>query len=355
MTGLRHLLLGALGLGLALAQATAAAPADTPPKPIKRAQPVYPYNVAKAGLTGKVEVEFIIDTEGRVINPHVVRSNNPWFERPALDAILGWKFEPGRQGGKVVNVRATQSLEFQLDHGAGRDLWRVPRRNDQPDLSPELQWTKAPEPVGTAFPVYPWADLMADRDGSVTLRFIIGPDGRVAGAKVAEATTPEMAQAVLAMIDTWEFTPPEKADGTRCFAAMAIQHDFRTSGLGDVPVTVEARRLLRLLAKSPDKIVLAAALDQRPRPLSLRPPVYPASLRQAGQTGQAVVEFLIDEHGDAQLPRVVSSTVPEFGYAAVQAVATWRFEPPRKGGKPVVTRAQVPMDFALPAAPAAPK
>jgi len=29
----------------------------------------------------------------------------------------------------------------------------------------------------------------------------------------------------------------------------------------------------------------------------------------------------------------------------VQAVATWRFDPPKKGGKRVMVRARIPVDF----------
>jgi periplasmic protein TonB len=31
---------------------------------------------------------------------------------PALQAVQKWKFKPGRKGGRVVNVRASQLLEF---------------------------------------------------------------------------------------------------------------------------------------------------------------------------------------------------------------------------------------------------
>jgi hypothetical protein len=34
------------------------------------------------------------------------------------------------------------------------------------------------------------------------------------------------------------------------------------------------------------------------------------------------------------LPRIVSASAPEFGYAAAQAVATWRFTRPERKGKP---------------------
>lgn len=321
-----------------------------PPKSLKRPPPIYPYDAAMAGLNGKVLVAFVIDTQGQVVNPHVIRSNNPWFERPALDAILKWKFEPARKDGRPVNTRASQLLEFSSNSArGGRDLWRVPSRNPDRNAREELRWTQPPEPTGTAFPVYPWDDFQARRSGRTELNFLVGPTGRVVAAKVVSATTPAMAQAALAMIDTWEFKPARRADGTACYAALRIRHDFRHGGGGDVPITDGAHRILRRIEKSPEKIVPASALDEKPRPLSTRAPVYPSAFLAAGRAGSAVIEFVVDEEGDAQLPRIVSCSETEFGYAAVQAVATWRFAPPRKGGKPVATRVQAPVEFVAPA------
>jgi protein TonB len=66
----------------------------------------------RAGINGSVVVEFIINTEGDVIQTQIVRSSHREFEMPALQAVQKWKFKPGRKGGRVVNVRASQLLEF---------------------------------------------------------------------------------------------------------------------------------------------------------------------------------------------------------------------------------------------------
>jgi len=38
---------------------------------------------------------------------------------------------------------------------------------------------------------------------------------------------------------------------------------------------------------------------------------------------------------------------PACGYAAVQAVASWRFDPPEMHGRTVTTHVEVPFDFAV--------
>jgi TonB family protein len=320
------------------------------PRGIRQTPPVYPYGMSNAGLIGTVTMMFIIDRQGDVRNPYVVESNNPWFERPAIEAVMKWKFHPAEVRGVPVNTRVSQKIEFRIESG-GRGLWQISKTKNHKELPPEMQWDRPPVVKHSTFPVYPFEALRDKAKGVTKLSFIVGPDGRIHQARILEATQPEMGQATLAMIDAWRFEPARKKDGTPCYAMVGIEHEYSPTGRGEVPVSDEAQEILRKLARSPGAIVSAQELDQPLKPLSRRPPVYPSALDVAGQSGQAVIEFFIDERGDAQLPRIVSSTAPEFGYAAAQAVATWRFEPPRKGGKTVISRARIPIDFS----PKAPK
>ena len=86
-------------------------------KPVARVQPqpTYPYEMSRAGISGEVVVEFIINTNGDVIQTQVTRSSHREFEMPAVMAVQKWKFKPGRKGGRPVNVRAQQLLEFNLE------------------------------------------------------------------------------------------------------------------------------------------------------------------------------------------------------------------------------------------------
>jgi protein TonB len=61
---------------------------------------------------GKVVVIFIVDTSGRVENPTVQSATDPAFERPALQAIKQWRFEPGKRKGQPVRFRMRQSITF---------------------------------------------------------------------------------------------------------------------------------------------------------------------------------------------------------------------------------------------------
>lgn len=78
-------------------------------------QPIYPYEMRRAGITGQVVIEFIVDTRGDVVDPYVVSSTNRAFEAPALQAVSHWKFSPGRRGGKAVNTRMSVPIVFNFN------------------------------------------------------------------------------------------------------------------------------------------------------------------------------------------------------------------------------------------------
>ncbi len=87
---------------------------DLDQQPVARVRqaPAYPYEMRRNGINGTVVVEFIISTDGDVIQTQVIKSSHREFEMPALQAVQKWKFKPGRRRGQVVNVRASQLLEF---------------------------------------------------------------------------------------------------------------------------------------------------------------------------------------------------------------------------------------------------
>lgn len=65
-------------------------------------------------------------------------------------------------------------------------------------------------------------------------------------------------------------------------------------------------------------------------------PVYPASMREAGLTGDVPIEAVIGRDGAVLLVRVLSAQAhPDFAIAAVDAVRQWRFTPTLLNGVPV--------------------
>ena len=87
---------------------------DQQPQARAKVPPQYPFEMRRAGITGEVLVEFIVDSNGDVRNAFAVRSTQREFETAAVQAVSKWKFRPGKKGGRAVNTRMQQPISFSL-------------------------------------------------------------------------------------------------------------------------------------------------------------------------------------------------------------------------------------------------
>jgi TonB family protein len=317
----------------------------SPPRVTKQVRPVYPLPMRRSGMRGEVVVSFEVGVDGKVRNAVVQRSNHPSFDEPALVAVRQWQFEPAQRGGTAVATTLSVPVLFQIEGepGGGAEAVRLTGGRDQSKLPEELRYDTPPKPRAQREPVYPYPLLRTGAKGKATVTVLVGPHGKVIDWRVLEASAPEFGLAVGAMAELLEFEPALK-NGQPTSAMLMVQRNFSVSA-ADAPVSNQDRALLRLEEKTPEKIVTAKGLDQPLQPISRRAPVFPAARPSTETTGEAVIEFLVDDDGRARLPRVISASEPEFGYAAVQAVAAWEFERPLAGGKPAVVRARIPFKF----------
>ena len=75
----------------------------------------YPSEAHKNGTQGRVTVQAIIDTEGRVTNTRVIKGADPYLDAEAIRVVSSMpKWSPGMQDGKPVNVKFTIPVMFRL-------------------------------------------------------------------------------------------------------------------------------------------------------------------------------------------------------------------------------------------------
>lgn len=87
---------------------------DQVARPLFRSAPNYPADLRQRKVEGVVTVLFVVDPDGRVIEPKVEGSTDPGFEGPALEAVRHWKFEPAVRNGKKVPSKLRIPIRFSL-------------------------------------------------------------------------------------------------------------------------------------------------------------------------------------------------------------------------------------------------
>ena len=68
----------------------------------------------RAGIEGRVTVQFIVNEAGQVENPRVIRGIGGGCDEAALEAVKKAKFTPGMQRGRPVRVQFSLPVIFRL-------------------------------------------------------------------------------------------------------------------------------------------------------------------------------------------------------------------------------------------------
>lgn len=78
----------------------------------------YPAEAAKAGIQGKVIVQFVVGKDGTVRDVKPIRNISPELDAEAVRVVAAMpKWVPGYQRGEAVNVRYTLPVNFRMDGG----------------------------------------------------------------------------------------------------------------------------------------------------------------------------------------------------------------------------------------------
>ena len=75
----------------------------------------YPQISQENGVQGRVIVQFVVNSDGSIVDAQVVRGVDPYLDKEALRVIkMMPKWSPGKQRGKPVRVKYTVPVMFRL-------------------------------------------------------------------------------------------------------------------------------------------------------------------------------------------------------------------------------------------------
>ncbi len=84
---------------------------DQPARVLFQAQPKMTPDLRKKS-PATVVLAMIVDKTGRVSDVNVIKSTNSDFNNAAVNAVKQWRFEPAQRGGKPIEARLMQTIEF---------------------------------------------------------------------------------------------------------------------------------------------------------------------------------------------------------------------------------------------------
>ena len=74
----------------------------------------YPPLARRTGVEGRVFIQFVVNKNGNVTDPVVMKSPHTLLSEEAIRVIKQAKFKPGRQRGRAVNVKMALPINFRI-------------------------------------------------------------------------------------------------------------------------------------------------------------------------------------------------------------------------------------------------
>lgn len=89
---------------------------DDPVQPISIPTPRYPPVLQSAGIAGRVELQYVVDTTGHAepASFKVLKTSHPAFVEPAKEAIAKGVFKPAKFRGQAVRQLVQQAIAFKV-------------------------------------------------------------------------------------------------------------------------------------------------------------------------------------------------------------------------------------------------
>ena len=199
-----------------LSDATIFEVVETMPEPVGGMEAImneiaYTEEAKEAGVEGRVIVQFVVDAEGNVRQPEVVRGLGSGLDEAAVDALEAVEWRAGEQNNEPVHVQMAFPVTFRLSDAETRSseaTASVPFAGDEVFVVVE----DMPAPVGGAASIqeritYPDMAKRAGVEGRVVVQFVVDTDGTPRDLQVVRGIGGGADEEALRVIQETTFTP----------------------------------------------------------------------------------------------------------------------------------------------------
>jgi TonB family protein len=205
----------------------------------------YPASAIRDGVNGTIIVRFIVDEEGWVRDPKVLKSLTADTDQAALDVIRGMndkvgRWTPAMEDGKPVAFDMAVPFSFQLDDpGAAQAIQDVDRMpvlpgcNALPAAEQEACTSNRLMQFIGAQLTYPADERKRGIEGRGVVTFVVGTDGRLRDVRLKESVSPGIDAEIMRIADELAKLPnpwtPAMRDGKPVAMEMTLPILFKLS------------------------------------------------------------------------------------------------------------------------------
>ena len=205
------LLIALLGLPFAALGQGLDTESITAPIAIYKVNPKHPEELFIQGIEGEATIIVNVDIFGSVVDPEVDTASHEEFGLAALLAASEWTFEPATKNGVPIEIRAKLPFQFHIsfEHKLNIELGRdVFKKIELPILS-SSDLDKAPLPsfVPAFVDYYPEDFRNSGKSASLSVEFVIAPDGFVHNPRIINSSTSGFNQAALRAVSNLKYQP----------------------------------------------------------------------------------------------------------------------------------------------------
>ncbi len=189
----------------------------------------YPEAALKNRHEGKVNVEFVVNSDGTVSDAKVLRSISPELDAEAIRVIMAMpKWKPGRQNGQLVNVVYVLPINFTITQPYSieeiSDVAKQPDEEPKPGDAPKQaavfryveQMPEFPGDINKFIAQnihYPKEDIKNQVEGRVFTQFVVNEDGSLSDIHIVRSVSPTIDAEAIRLVQSMPKWKPGKQNG----------------------------------------------------------------------------------------------------------------------------------------------
>lgn len=297
----------------------------------------YPQELIDADITGRVVVEFVIDKDGNILIPQIVKSLHPVADAEAIRLIQNMpQWIPGTTQGKPTNVHYSIPLRFNRTKNEDAIL-----QERLADVSPSFSDKKT-----TLREYLGWnrgGDAIKEH---VEVRFVIRKDGRVTDVEVTKSLSPQADAQAIELIQNMPRWTPAQVGGNPVNIYYSTNVWFEKAA-SQKQLEVKEYPVKKRVIK--EDIIMLPEFPGGPYEMANYIRVnmqYPPEAIENWIRGEVTVQFIVDEEGNISDVKAIKKLTPETDAEAVRLIASMpRWISGKKNGHRISMYQTLPIKF----------